>query len=156
MTLRLIKFFNTLFAALLAGISVGIWMGFDPASYSASTYLEQQQNLVRSLNAPLIALVGMTTVLTVLSAYLQRKDRPAFIALLLAAAFFISCMLITRIGNVPIQLQMLQWTPDSMPANWTALRDEWWSFHMLRAIVEVIALALVVWSLVQKREPIRS
>lgn len=156
MTLRLIKLFNTLFAALLAGISVGIWMGFDPADYSSSTYLEQQQNLLRSLNGPLIALVALTTVLTLLSAFFQRKDRPAMVALLLAAAFFISCMLITRMGNVPVQLQILKWTPDTMPANWTALRDQWWSFHIMRAIVEVIALALVIWSLVQKREPARS
>lgn len=156
MSLRLINFFNILFAALLAGISVGIWLGFDPANYSASTYLEQQQHLVRSLNAPLIALVAVTTLLTLLSAYLQRKDKPVCVALLLAAAFFISCMLITRLGNVPVQEQMLEWTPDAMPENWTVLRDEWWSYHIMRAVVELIALALVIWTVVQKKERLRS
>ncbi len=156
MTLRLITFFNTLFGAMLAGISVGIWMGFDPASFSATTYVEQQQHLLRALNVPMLALVGVTTVLTLLSAYLQRKDRSTAVLLLLAAAFFISCMFITRLGNVPVQRQILQWSPDAMPGNWTVLRDQWWSFHIMRAIVEMIALALVVWSVVQKKEPRRT
>lgn len=65
-------------------------------------------------------------------------------------------MLITRLGNVPLQEQMLQWTPDAMPANWTALSDEWWSYHIMRAIVALIALALVVWTVVQKKVTLRA
>jgi uncharacterized membrane protein len=151
MILPLIRFFNIIFSALLAGTSFGIWLGFNPTNYSASTYVEQQQNLVRSLNTLMIALVVITTVITIISAFLQRKNKSVFVALLLAAAFFISCMVITRFGNVPIQIEMLKWTKDSLPGNWAMLRDKWWLFHIMRTIVELIALVLVTWTTVQNK-----
>lgn len=151
MILPLIRFFNIIFSALLAGTSFGIWLGFNPTNYSASTYVEQQQNLVRSLNTLMIALVIIATVITIISAFLQRKNKSVFVALLLAAAFFISCMVITRFGNVPIQIEMLKWTKDSLPGNWAMLRDKWWLFHIMRTIVELIALVLVTWTTVQNK-----
>ena len=153
MTLSLVKFFNIIFAALLAGTSFGIWIGFNPINYSASAYIEQQQNLLRSLNTPLIALVVVTTLVTLISAFIQWKNKPVFVALLLAAAFFLSCIIITRLGNIPIQTQMLNWTKGALPGNWMMLRDKWWSFHIMRTIVELIALVLIAWTLVQKRIP---
>ncbi len=151
MVIALIRFFNIIFAALLAGTSFGIWLGFNPTNYSASTYVEQQQNLVRSVNTLMIALVVIATVITLISAFLQRKSKSVFVALLLAAGFFISCMVITRFGNVPIQTEMLKWTTVSLPENWAMLRDKWWSFHIMRTIVELIALVLVTWTIVQNK-----
>lgn len=153
MILSLIRFFNIIFSALLAGTSFGIWLGFNPTNYSASTYIEQQQNLVLSLNTLMISLVVITTVLTLVSAFLQRKYKPVFATLLLAAAFLLSCIAITRFGNVPIQTEMLKWTASSLPDNWATLRDKWWSFHMMRTIVELIALVLVTWTIVRNKVP---
>ena len=151
MILSWTKFSTIIFAALLAGTSFGIWFGMNPTSYSASTYIEQQQNLVRSLNTLMISLVVIATVATLVSAFLQRQNKSVFITLLLAAAFFISCMVITRIGNVPIQTEMLKWTTDSLPDNWTMLRDKWWSFHRMRTIAELAALVLIAWTVVQNK-----
>ncbi len=58
-------------------------------------------------------------------------------------------MFITRLGNVPIQSEMLTWTADALPDNWTMLRDKWWSFHIMRTVVELIALTLIAWTAVQ-------
>ncbi|MBX3241369.1 MAG: DUF1772 domain-containing protein [Chitinophagaceae bacterium] len=126
-------------------------MGFNPTNFSASTYIEQQQNLVHSLNTLMIILVVAAAITTLISAYLQRKNKPALVALLLAAAFFISCMVITRFGNVPLQEEMLKWTTDTLPENWTTLRDKWWSLHIMRTVVELIALVLVTWTIVQNK-----
>ncbi|MEO7802150.1 MAG: DUF1772 domain-containing protein, partial [Ginsengibacter sp.] len=142
---------NIIFAALLAGTSFGIWLGFNPSHYSASTYIEQQQNLVRSLNTLIVVLVVIATGLTLISAYLQRRKKTAFILLLVAAAFLISCIFITRLGNVPIQSKMLKWTVNTLPDNWTMLRDNWWSFHIWRTLVELIAFMLIAWTTVQLR-----
>jgi hypothetical protein len=65
---------------LLEGTSFGICLGFNPKNYSPSTYLEQQQNLISSL-------VVLATMVTLLSAFLQRKNRTVFVTLLVAAAF---------------------------------------------------------------------
>jgi hypothetical protein len=79
------------------------------------------------------------------------KKQNCFVTLLVAASFSISCMLITRFGNVTIQTEMLKWEANAMPANWTTLRDKWWSYDMMRTIVELIALVLVTWTIVQHK-----
>jgi hypothetical protein len=45
---------------------------------------------------------------------------------------------------------MLTWNVNSFPENWTTLRDKWWTLHIMRTIAELIALALVTWTNVQK------
>ncbi|MCB0534454.1 MAG: DUF1772 domain-containing protein [Lewinellaceae bacterium] len=151
MVTTVIRFINIILAALLAGTSFGIWMGFNPAHYTPSTYIEQQQNLVGSLNTLMVSLVILATIVTLTAAFLQRKNKAVFITMLFAAAFFASCIFISRFGNLPIQKEMLTWNAASLPENWTVLRDKWWSFHIIRTIAELIALVLVSWTSVQKQ-----
>ncbi len=145
-----LRFINIILAAILAGTSFGIWIGFDPANLSPATYVEQQQNMLGSLNVLMISLVVIATVITLLSAWLQKSDKSIFITLLIASAFFIACIIISRFGNQPINNLMMSWTPVSLPDNWTHLRDQWWSFHILRTIAELIALVLVTWISIKK------
>jgi FtsH-binding integral membrane protein len=145
MTIPIIRFVNIVLAALLAGTSFGIWIGFNPLNLSPSTYIEQQQNTIQSLNVLMITLVMSATVITLLYAFLQKNNKPVFITLLIAAAFFIACSLISRFGNQPINKIIMTWSADSLPNNWTALRDKWWSFHIMRTIAELIALSLITW-----------
>jgi hypothetical protein len=146
MTLTIIRFVNLILAALLAGTSFGIWMGLNANYYSPATYLEQQQQLVRSLNTLMVLLVIAGTIVTTVSAFLQRNNKTVFITLLIASAFFASCIFISRFGNLPIQTEMLNWKNDSLPDNWTSLRDKWWTLHIVRTIAELIALTLVAWT----------
>lgn len=148
-----IRFLNIILVALLAGASFGIWMGFDPRIYSVTTYIEQQQHLVRSLNSLLVVLVIIATVVSITSAYIQRQHKAVFIALISATVFLVSCIFISRFGNLPIQKEMLTWNANSYPENWAILRDKWWSFHIIRTIAELIALVLVAWAST-KRNPL--
>lgn len=150
MTVIFIRFANIILAALLAGASFGILVGFNPMHYSASTYIEQQKNLVLSLNTLMVSLVIITTLVTIVSAFLQRKNKTVFITLLVAAAFFASCIFISRLGNLPIQNEMLTWNANSIPGNWTMFREKWWSFHIMRTVAELIALVFVAWTSIQK------
>jgi len=150
MTKLIIRFLNIILAALLAGVSFGIWIGFNPIKLSPSTYIEQQQNMLRALNVLMITLVFSATVITILSAFLQKDNKPVFITLLIAAVFFISCIFISRFGNQPINKIILTWTTGSLPGNLSELRNKWWSFHIMRTIAELIALSLVTWASIKK------
>ena len=150
MTTSIIRFLNIIVAALLAGASFGIWIGFNPLNLSPSTYIEQQQNTIRSLNTLMISLVFLATVITIISAFLQKGNKPVFITLLIAAVFFIICILISRFGNQPINKIIMTWTTESLPGNLSELRDKWWSFHIMRTMAELIALSLVTWTSIKK------
>lgn len=143
MIIPIIRFLNIILAALLAGVSFGIWIGFNPMNLSASGYLEQQQNMLLALRALMILLVISATIITIVSAILQKNNKSVFITLLIAALFFFACIIITRFGNKPIDDTIITWTKDSLPDNWTVLRNKWWSFHVMRSIAELIALFLV-------------
>ena len=143
MTTFIIRFINIIIAALLAGISFGIWIGFNPLYLSPSTYIEQQQNMLSALKVLMISLVIIATIITITSAYLQKNKRSVFITLLVAAVFFIACILITRFGIKSIDDIIMTWKADSLPENWTELRDKWWSLHIMRTIAELVALFLV-------------
>jgi hypothetical protein len=150
MTTSIIRFLNIIIAALLAGTSFGIWMGFNPLNLSPSVYIEQQQNMIRALNVLMITLVFSATILTIISAILQRGNKQAFIPLLFASLFFISCIIISRFGNQPINNEIMTWTSGTVPGNLSELRDKWWSFHIMRTIAELIALCLVTWTSIIK------
>lgn len=152
MMTSIIRFLNIILTALLAGISLGIWLGFNPMNLSPATYIEQQQNMLRSLNTLMISLVIITTVITIFSAVIQKGDKPVFIALLVASAFLISCILISKLGNQPINDTIMTWTTvSSLPSDWTSLRNRWWDLHIMRTITELIALCLVTWTSIRKK-----
>src|SRR5664280_1226904 len=146
MTTTIIRFLNIIIAALLAGTSFGIWMGFNPLNLSPSVYIEQQQSMIKALNVLMITLVLSATIITIISAILQRGDKQAFIPLLIASLFFIACVIISRFGNQPINNALMTWTSDTIPNNLSELREKWWTFHIFRTIAELIALCLVNWT----------
>ena len=150
MTNTAFRFLNIIIAALLAGTSFGIWIGFNPLHLSPSTYIKQQQNTIRSLNAIMTVLVLSAAVITIISAILQRGNKPVFIALVIAALFFIACILISRFGNQPLNRVIMTWSQGSPPADLSVLRDKWWSFHIMRTIAELIALFLVTLADIKK------
>lgn len=150
MTTSIIRFLNIIIAALLAGTSFGIWMGFNPLNLSPSSYIEQQQNMIRALNVLMITLVFSATIITIISAILQRGDKQAFFPLLIASLFFISCIIISRFGNQPINNEIMTWTSGTIPGNLAELRDKWWTFHIIRTIAELIALCFVTWASIKK------
>lgn len=146
----LFRFVTIFLVSLLAGVSLGIWIGFNPSRLSQWAFLEQQQNMVGSLQVLMISLVVLATIATFVAAYRQRENKTVFLPLIIAGLFLISCMIITRFGNLPIDSQVMSWTEDTMPSNWIELRDRWMSFHRMRTGVELVALVLVIWSGIKK------
>ena len=142
---KTIGFLNIIIAALVAGTVFGIWIGYNPKDLSATAYIEQQQSAINALNT-LMPLLGLLTILlTFFSAYLHKKEKSIFITLLVAVVFLIVSGVTTRFGNQPINSIVMSWNASSPPANWVELRDEWWSFHILRTFTSVVGLCLIVW-----------
>jgi len=74
MTTNIIRFCLLLILALIVGTMFGIWIGYDPASLSATAYVEQQQNAIRALNTLLPVLGAVCILLTIVLAFLAKGD----------------------------------------------------------------------------------
>lgn len=152
MSKAVIIFFNLLLASLLVGTMFGIWIGYNPIDLSASAYIEQQQNTIRQLNV-LMPLLGLVTiVVTLASAFLQKQNRMVFTGLLISAALLIVSGLITKFGNQPLNATVLTWTMSSPPGDWMNVRDKWWSLHIIRTIIVLFALAIIILTVLKKKE----
>lgn len=141
-----------LLLGLVAGSMFGIWRGYDITTYSSATFLDVHQGAVRGLNTLLPAMALAALALVLLLAFLARQ-RPAVLALYLAAALaIITGGLVTRLLNQPINEQVMGWTPATIPADWTALRDNWWSWHLVRLATTLGAELLLIAAIFVDRE----
>lgn len=144
MAINTVRFVLLLVLALLVGSMFGILIGYNPASLSASAYVEQHQNAVRSLNTLFPLMGAVCIVLTVFLAFASRTDRRSRILLVVAALLMLVAALVTRFGNQPINAVVMTWSAQAPAANWAQLHDQWWQWHIVRTIAAVAAFALVV------------
>lgn len=141
-----------LLVSLVAGSMFGIWRGYDPALYAPATFVEAHQGAVRGLNTLLPAMAIGSLVLIVALAIFARS-KPITLALYVAAAVAIIIGgLITRFANQPINDIVMAWKPTSLPADWTTLRDTWWSWHLLRLGATIAAELLLIAAVFVDRE----
>lgn len=144
MTANVVRFVLLLLLALLVGTMVGIWVGYNPSVLSASAYVEQQQNAIRSLNTLLPVIGAVCIVLTVWLAILAKDDARGRYLLVAAVVCLLTAALVTRFGNQPINAIVMTWNPQSPPAEWAQLRDTWWRWHMVRASAGIVGLGLIL------------
>jgi len=150
MNLLILRFVNIMMVALVAGTVFAITVGFNPKTLSAPAYVEMQQLAIKSLNT-LMPLLGLITIIiTFLSAFLHRNDKPVFILLLTGAGFLIISGLITKFGNQPINSIVMTWDKHTVPADWTSLRDHWWNLHLFRTATSIAALGLIIYSYLKR------
>ncbi len=133
-------------AGLMAGALAVIWLGYNPETFSYDVYLHLQQASIKALNS-LMPLLGLLTILFTLAfAFFQKENKAVFILLLAAAGLLITGGLITKLGNQPINKIVMTWSNEVVPADWEALRNKWWSYHITRLITTVVAFCLISFS----------
>ena len=144
MAANIIRFVLVVILALLVGTMFGIWVGFNPASLSASAYVEQQQNAIRSFNTLLPAMGAACILLTVALAVLSKGDSRSRYLLVAAAVLMVVAGLVTRFENQQINAVVMTWSAQAPAENWAQLRDEWWQWHIVRSLAGIAALVLTV------------
>ena len=150
MTVVILRFLSIVLTGIIAGIVLGIWLGYNPATFKYTTFVESQQGAIRGLNI-LMPLLGLLAILcTVASALLHRSNKTTFSVLIMAAILLISSGLITRFGNQPINAIVMTWTVNDSPSDWTQLRERWWLFHQIRTLAMLAAFCLIAWTVVRK------
>jgi uncharacterized membrane protein len=139
-----IRFANLLLAAMVTGAMFGLWLAFNSKTLDGPGYIVIHQQSVRGMNS-VMPVLGLVTILTTIAvAYLTRGDKARLVLLIVAILAFIATGLITRFVNQPINAVIMGWSPSSPPAEWTALRDTWWHWHVIRIVCGVTGLSLLI------------
>lgn len=137
---------------VLVGLVVGVYWGpwialtrtiatFEPAVLlPLVARLSANLAPVMTVLMPLALLVVAAVVAVAVAAF----GHP--VTLILGAVAFVLLALtlvVTMAVEVPIVKTIESWTVDTLPPDWRARRDRWVSFHLLRVIPGVVALALL-------------
>jgi uncharacterized membrane protein len=59
---------------------------------------------------------------------------------------------VTRFFNQPINAMVMNWTPETLPADWAALRDAWWNWHLVRTGISILGFALLLAAVILDRQ----
>jgi hypothetical protein len=86
----------------------------------------------------------ITTVVLVL---LVHRRRPAFGWTLPAALCMVAAHIIFWVWIAPVNAEMAPLPPETLAVNWMELRDQWEYSHAARAILQIIALGALLFSI---------
>src|SRR2546430_3335345 len=148
---KFVLFAALLFVALVAGAAFAIWFDYNPSGMSAAFYTEKMQHAIRVFTIPLPIIVVLGVLFTIAAALLARSERPNFYLLLAASICIVAVALITRFGNIPINNQIITWSIDSPPSNWSELAHKWWQFQTARTVLALGALAFLISAVLARR-----
>jgi hypothetical protein len=134
-----------LLVALVVSVYWGPWVALTRRI--ARLDLEVFLPVVKQLNANLSGLMTVLVPVALLGQIgllIVDHDRGPLQFTLSAAAFllFVVTVVVTVLTEVPIVKQIVTWQVETVPQNWRELRDRWASFHLLRVIPGLVALAL--------------
>lgn len=78
----------------------------------------------------------------------SRASKLVFLLFLSSFIFLIAQLIITLVGNVPINDQISSWSPNNPPVQWEDVRDQWNLFNNFRTTLLVSALLMQLGGLV--------
>lgn len=150
-----VHFLALLLTGLVAGAVFAVWQGYDPRGLDAAAFVAVHQGAVRGLNV-LMPVLGLgSLVFIAISAWSVRKERLTLGLLVLALLCLAAAGIITPVYNQPINAEVMGWTPARVPQNWTALRETWWTWHVVRTVLALAGFTLVtagvLWSRTSSR-----
>jgi hypothetical protein len=99
---------------------------------------------------PILGLISI--LLTAAYAVMSKREKLKRNLLFMATVLLIVGGLITRFGNQPINAIVITWDLQTIPDTWTALRDKWWSCHIMRTLSTMLAFALIIWATIYNKE----
>jgi uncharacterized membrane protein len=95
-----------------------------------------------------------TLLVLILLCIASVRLRPSFYLFCSATILMIVTLLITVGVEVPIDNQIKTWTVETIPDNWTELRQTWDRFHALRTLTSILSfISLTIGVLMSVKQP---
>ena len=142
-------FASLFFVALASGGSFVVYLLYNPATMQPASWIAMLQHGMHVL-IPLAVALNLGLVFTIVSAILARGERVSLYVLGAASLCLVGAVLVTVLGNWPINDQIGMWNLTAPPSNWTEVSHEWWRLHVARTSLVIGALTLVILATVRR------
>jgi uncharacterized membrane protein len=142
--MRIAQFVNIFLFALVSGVLWGTWFSLSRsiASITPAGFLEIGRTMIRNLAWPMRILMpaSILSALAVLFLLFRQQLTGAFYFEVTGLVLFVVVLLVTLLVNVPIDNRIKQWTPTTLPSDWTRIRDRWQLYHTVRTFASLAGL----------------
>lgn len=135
----LVKFIALTATGLVAGAFFYASMNLLPTFYEVplNVHLVFRTHLMTHNGISMQIVMILSIILPLWYARLNRRTIFCRNFAILAASLAFSSLLVTRLGNVPINLNIRAWDPFSPPENWVAILHKWDIYHLIRTITGI-------------------
>ncbi|HTE10344.1 MAG TPA: DUF1772 domain-containing protein [Chitinophagaceae bacterium] len=111
-----------------------------------ATHLGFRVALMRH-NAVTMQLIMLTCIVaTVWFGWAVRKQQIPRFFVAIAIAFTLATLFITRLGNVPINLEMKTWLPAAPPPDWLSVMRTWDFYHTCRTATAIGSFIMMLFA----------
>jgi len=139
------RYSSLMLSALSTGVFFGTKTSLGPSTrhFTPATYIEVQQATVRNLRPVMGTLLPGAAAANVVVLALTAGERhsPAWALTLGGLAGQLGALALTGAIELPINSQVLTWSPEDPPPGWEALRDRWDKVHTARTVSAILGLA---------------
>ena len=150
----ILQLVSVMLFALVTGVFWGTWFSLSRSmsAITASTFLEVGHTMIGNLGGPMAVLMPATLVsaVPVLVALHRRHRRTSLVLTLVGVGSLAVALVITLGVNVPIDDAIARWTVDTLPPDWSSIRNRWEAFHAARTFISLAGfgsvLAAALWS----------
>jgi len=142
-----LRLISLLACSLVLGLTVShVLMSPGSRGLDGATWLNVQHTFYGGFGivGGLAEVIGL--VATTADAMYRRRQFRAAIAPAFAALCFLGTLLSYFFGNRPVNTKIEQWTPATLPVDWSSYRDTWEIAHAVSAILSVLAMVALVFA----------
>lgn len=148
MLLRNWRLLTIMLTALSLGPALGHLLELPAKmSYEGALWLTVSQTLYATFGTVGAAFEVGAVVATVVLAIMVRQRRPAFGWTIFGAVCVVVSHAAFWIWLAPVNATISALTIETLPSNWLGLRNQWEYTHAARAVLQVIALGALVFSI---------
>lgn len=154
-----LKYLGLLLLGLMAGSSFALVVGVGPTleNLSILAYLEFHRNWTHSFSMMSPIVYSLVLLTLTASMYLSRRRWKSMEFLLIAFAVIcvLNELLMTYMGNLPLNQLITSWDLMSPPPDWMDIRSQWLWFMYIRCALLVAGFSLLLASIFMMK-PARS
>lgn len=154
MALKTVRFITLILIALSLGMAFCHTLEL-PAKmqYDGALYVRIQNSLYVAFGPPNIgAFIEVAALLAAfVLTFIVRKRQPAFqLTLVGTICLLVAFPLIFFLFTEPANAVFRQATPESVPANWMQMRQQWEYSHAVRFIFQLVGFSIILLSVLQE------
>ncbi|RPD41450.1 DUF1772 domain-containing protein [Chitinophaga barathri] len=117
-----------------------------PAFYDVppAVHLVYRVQLMKYNSASMQAIMVLGFVTPCWFAWLARRQHNARNLALAAGLLAVTALLVTRFGNVPVNVLIRSWNPAAPPADWLELLHRWNVFNVIRTLAGAASFVTMI------------